>query len=365
MRWMKPGLICLLAIALTSGCMVSKKVYTQLLSQKTALDVEKDRLEMELAETRDALATARQALADTEKALSDLRTRSEKETGEQKNRILSLEREVIDLKAKYIDDMEVAEAKQSELSKSIQVLEQESSEESRILLAQLQELRDKYDRDLRAKNTEMDVLKAEHRGEVEALNNQLDQMLQIHNASVDELQRKIRELETVAAERKKSVDLLSSQADQLEQQLKEEIEKGEIRLKRFKTKTIINIDNSICFDSGSAVLKRDVKKSLRKIAETLQNFPEHDVQIEGHTDNVPIHTERFPSNWELSSARALAVLQFINGMHILAPERLSAAGYGEYHPIAPNDSGENRRLNRRVDIVILPKLEKTGGSSVQ
>jgi len=118
---------------------------------------------------------------------------------------------------------------------------------------------------------------------------------------------------------------------------------------------IINIDNSICFDSGSAILKKDVKHSLDKIAESLRDFPDNNIQIEGHTDNVPIHTVRFPSNWELSAARALAVLRYLENRKILDPQRLSAVGYGQYHPIVPNVTAENRRLNRRVDIVILPK----------
>jgi flagellar motor protein MotB len=150
------------------------------------------------------------------------------------------------------------------------------------------------------------------------------------------------------------VDVLSVQADQLEKHLKEEIERGEITLKRHKTKTIINIDNSICFDSGSAVLKKDVKKTLSKISNTLSNFPENNIQVEGHTDDVPIRSRQFPSNWELSSARALAVLGLLLQKSDIEPGRLSAAGYGEYHPIVPNDSSENRRLNRRVDIVIVP-----------
>jgi len=150
------------------------------------------------------------------------------------------------------------------------------------------------------------------------------------------------------------IDGLSVQADQLENQLKEEIERGEITLKRHKTKTIINIDNSICFDSGSAVLKKDIKKTLSKISKTLSNFPENNIQVEGHTDDVPIRSRQFSSNWELSSARALAVLRLLLEKSDIEPERLSAAGYGEYHPNVPNDSSENRRLNRRVDIVIVP-----------
>jgi chemotaxis protein MotB len=77
------------------------------------------------------------------------------------------------------------------------------------------------------------------------------------------------------------------------------------------------------------------------------------VRIEGHTDNVPIHTERFASNWELSTLRATTVVRFFIDRAGVAPERLSAAGYAEYFPRVPNDSDANRAMNRRVDIVIL------------
>ena len=77
------------------------------------------------------------------------------------------------------------------------------------------------------------------------------------------------------------------------------------------------------------------------------------IRIEGHTDDVPIRTAKFASNWELSTARASAVVAYLAGSGGLAPERLSAAGYGEYHPRVPNDNAENRAKNRRIDIVIL------------
>lgn len=343
-------LVCLL-LAAPAGCLVSKKVHTRLLSEKSALEVEKQRLERELGLTRGKLDTCEKGLTDCEGKLADVR----KENSEQKNRILALEREAVDLKAKYIDDMEVATAKQQELSRSLRTLEEQSSEESKILLAQLEELREKYDRDLKAKNAQVDALKARHRSEVEALNNRMALQAREDQATIERLEKRVVELESILEKQKAAVQDLSAQADQLEQKLKEEIEKGEIRLKRYKTKMIINIDNSICFDSGSAILKKDVKHSLDKIAESLRDFPDNNIQIEGHTDNVPIHTARFPSNWELSAARALAVLRYLENRKILDPQRLSAVGYGQYHPIVPNDTAENRRLNRRVDIVILPK----------
>jgi flagellar motor protein MotB len=150
------------------------------------------------------------------------------------------------------------------------------------------------------------------------------------------------------------VDHLTALTEQLRSRLREEIEKGEIQVQGDRTKTVINIGNRVLFDSGSAVLREDAERSLSKVTGILDQYPDNHIRIEGHTDSDSIHTERFPSNWELSTARALAVLRFFERKTELDPERLSATGYGEYHPVAPNDSPENKKLNRRVEIVVLP-----------
>ncbi len=189
-----------------------------------------------------------------------------------------------------------------------------------------------------------------HRAAFDGLKIQVEDLRALNKVLAQQL---VKEVENEKA-LKEEVNDLSDQTDQLEIQLKEEIEKGDITLKRHKSKTIINIDNRISFDSGSAVLKKGIRKSLKKISTSFNNFPDNYIQIEGHTDNVPIRSKQFPSNWELSSARSLAVLRFLLDNSKMDPGKLSAAGYGEYHPVGPNDSAENRRLNRRVDIVIVP-----------
>ncbi len=114
---------------------------------------------------------------------------------------------------------------------------------------------------------------------------------------------------------------------------------------------VIKIENSRFFASGTAKLTEDAKSILRYSAKYLKTL-KNPLSIEGHTDTVPIHTREFPSNWELSTMRALAVLRFFeeNGIN---PRRLSATGYGQYMPIAPNDLITGNPLNRRVEIVIL------------
>nr|PZN04884.1 MAG: flagellar motor protein MotB [Bacillota bacterium] len=114
----------------------------------------------------------------------------------------------------------------------------------------------------------------------------------------------------------------------------------------------------VFFDSGKANLKKEAIELLDEIAPILKKTQRH-IRVEGHTDNVPIHTREFPSNWELSTARAVNVLRYLVENHGIPPKMISAAGYGEYHPVAPNDTDQNRARNRRVEIIILSSSSMT------
>jgi chemotaxis protein MotB len=118
---------------------------------------------------------------------------------------------------------------------------------------------------------------------------------------------------------------------------------------------VITFVSEIFFDSGKDKVKEDGKATLDKVAEVLnRDVPNSGVAVEGHTDNDPIKYSGWKSNWELSSARALAVLHYLVDECKVKPQRLSANGYGEFHPVASNDSTQNKQKNRRVEIVILP-----------
>lgn len=114
----------------------------------------------------------------------------------------------------------------------------------------------------------------------------------------------------------------------------------------------VNIQESILFGSGSAIIADSGKSTLNDLGELIQQF-ENDVVVEGYTDNVPMNNSLFSSNWELSTGRALSVLRYLSEERQVDPTRLSAKGYGEYHPIAPNDTEENKEKNRRVNIVLV------------
>jgi len=122
---------------------------------------------------------------------------------------------------------------------------------------------------------------------------------------------------------------------------------------------VITFVADVLFDSGKAAIRSEAYPSLDKVAVVLkENVPELNVGIEGHTDNEPIRFSGWKSNWELSTSRALSVLHYLVNKKGIAPQRLSAIGYGEYRPVASNDTKEDRRLNRRVEVVIMPKISK-------
>jgi chemotaxis protein MotB len=115
---------------------------------------------------------------------------------------------------------------------------------------------------------------------------------------------------------------------------------------------VISLSNAVFFDSGKAEVKEEYKTALLAVAEIV-TATGHYIRIEGHTDNVPMHSDIFPSNWELSAARAISVVRLFVTETDASPEKFLAAGYGEYRPIADNSTEEGRAQNRRVDIIIL------------
>lgn len=134
--------------------------------------------------------------------------------------------------------------------------------------------------------------------------------------------------------------------------LASEIQRHAVNLTITREGLIISLQEIGFFDSGSAVLKPGGMPALRKIAAIL-SVASQNIRVEGNTDNVPIHNAKFASNWELSTARATEVLNLLITRFGIAPQRLSAAGYAKFHPVASNATIQGRARNRRVDIVVL------------
>lgn len=133
------------------------------------------------------------------------------------------------------------------------------------------------------------------------------------------------------------------------------VDAGHLKVAMRGGRMILVLSNDVLFDSGRPDLKDDGKKTLGEVARVLKGLPDRRFQVAGHTDNVAINTQRFPSNWELSAARAVAVVKLFLEQGMEA-RHLSAAGYGEFDPVATNDAPEGRAKNRRIEIALVPNL---------
>jgi chemotaxis protein MotB len=134
--------------------------------------------------------------------------------------------------------------------------------------------------------------------------------------------------------------------------------KGGIEIKRDRRGVVISLMDKFLFESGYAKLREEARPMVDAVAAAVRHFPNM-IRIEGHTDNVPIHNDEFPSNWELSSQRAVNVARYFMERHKIQPGRISTAGYAEYKPVSSNNTAEGRARNRRVDIVILNEREES------
>ena len=171
--------------------------------------------------------------------------------------------------------------------------------------------------------------------------------------------RKIQELT-------EQVDELGRARKLLEGKLSQEIQDKQVKLDMMEKGLVITVVGDLLFDSGKAKIRSEAEPLLDKVASVLkENVPRLNVGIEGHTDDQPIKYSGWKSNWELSTARALSVLHYLVNEKGISPDRLSAIGYGEYRPVASNNTKESRQLNRRVEIVILPEFTKVKETKAQ
>jgi chemotaxis protein MotB len=181
-----------------------------------------------------------------------------------------------------------------------------------------------------------------------ALDAQLAQLRQTAtDASADAAKQ--REMAAALAAEKSALQKRSAEYEALTSSLDKEIKAGQVQISELQGKVTVRMAERVLFPSGSALISAEGKSSLAKVADAFKTIHGRIVRVEGHTDNVPIHTERFPSNWELSAARAIAVVRFLQDRGV-DPAVLGAAGYAEYQPLAPNDTAEGRAQNRRIEI---------------
>jgi len=233
-------------------------------------------------------------------------------------------------------------------------------EETDNLTREYGDLKLKYEK-LTAENA---ALKAEVASEFK-VKQELEQLLKAKSdtlsQNINELRQKIAALESENKEllkaREEKVKEVSNTYEKLLQDMKSEISQGQVTISELKGKLTVNMEAAILFDSGKADIKPDGLTILQKMVETLKGVTDRAIRIEGHTDNVTIVgalTRVFPTNWELSAARAINVARYLQRQG-LDPAVLSAAAFGEYKPVSDNGTKEGRAKNRRIEITLVAK----------
>src|SRR5687767_12279091 len=175
---------------------------------------------------------------------------------------------------------------------------------------------------------------------------QSERLLKGLEESKEQIERLVAEKEAVTKAQK-----------ELESQMRAALESKDVTISELQGKLTVNILDRVLFDSGEAILKPEGKVVLDEVAKVLSNYPNRQIQVIGHTDNVPIRYNPhnpFKTNWELSSGRALAAVRYLIEKGV-DPRRLGALAYGEFHPIADNSTAEGRAKNRRIALVVMPE----------
>ncbi|MDW7710132.1 MAG: OmpA family protein [Deferrisomatales bacterium] len=165
------------------------------------------------------------------------------------------------------------------------------------------------------------------------------------------------EKERLEREKREKLDEIARTYDGLVEGMREEVERGRVTISQLKGQLSVNLLDEILFDSGSAAVKAEGREVLARVGEVLKGLEDKAIVIEGHTDDRRISGELarvFPTNWELSTARATSVVRYLQESAGIPPERLSAAGFGPYRPVGPNDTPEGRARNRRIEIQLVP-----------
>jgi chemotaxis protein MotB len=167
-----------------------------------------------------------------------------------------------------------------------------------------------------------------------------------------EAQKRMEELKKAQAQ----AEARAAQFRKLVTQFKALTDAGKLQVEIRENRMIVRLGDKILFDPGKTDLKPEGKDALTQVTEVLKSLPNRNFQVAGHTDNVPIKSKRFRSNWDLSTARAVEVTNFMIGAG-MEPKRVSAAGYADQSPVVPNDSPDNMAKNRRIEITLVPNLD--------
>jgi chemotaxis protein MotB len=209
---------------------------------------------------------------------------------------------------------------------------------------------------LQAQLDDATALNEQLRNEIKRLGGDVDKMLADKSAlshSLEEARARLEELRKAqeAAEARAAV------FQSFITKLKSMVQAGTLTITTRRGRLVLQLANDVLFESGQAEVKQAGKVALQQIATALKSITDRQFQVSGHTDNVPINTAQYPSNWELSAKRAINVVKFLVEQGVTAQE-LSAAGYGEFDPIAANTDNAGRAKNRRIEITLQPNIDE-------
>jgi len=209
---------------------------------------------------------------------------------------------------------------------------------------------------LRKQLDDQTALSGELKKRLEKLGQNVDRLISEKGALAQGLEDSKARLEELRKQRE-AADARAATFRKLVERFQSMIAAGQLKVVVRNGRMLLSLPDAVLFDSGKTELKAGGSTALAKVAEVLGTMPDRSFLVAGHTDDVPIKTPRFPSNWELSSARAIEVVNYLvsKGMK---PQVLAAAGHGEFDPLVPNDSPEHKAQNRRIEIVLQPNLSE-------
>jgi chemotaxis protein MotB len=211
-------------------------------------------------------------------------------------------------------------------------------------------------KDLEGLQQKYNALEAENRELQNRIALQETESTRLASLTAD-LKTRLHEQRTELEEKEQVIQQLVTTRRQIEDSLKDQIASQQIKIEEMAGRLKVTFVDKILFDSGSAEINPRGKELLSNFADSFKSSTDQNITVEGHTDNVgvgPRLQQRFPTNWELSTARATAVVRFLQDEAGLPPERLSAVGYSQYQPLASNDTEEGRSRNRRIEIILVP-----------
>ncbi len=322
--------LVMLCVTAPIGC-VSTETHTKAL---TELDETKKMSDRQAAEL-DALERYSQAKADQLQQLQSRLDGLEKEKRQLNSELGNVRSQITDLEQKLASGTASAQGEIAKLQKQAAALEADAARIAKEREQQRQE------------------------------QSQLTANLELERQRLKAGEAEKAQLEQEQAAKEEEIKRLTKTQEELSRSLQDEIAKGNITIQQVRDRLTISMVDRVLFHSGQAQINQDGIKVLKQVGNVLNKIADKQIQIEGHTDNVPISTklqDRFKTNWELSTARATTVVHYLINRGGVDRQYLSAVGYADTHPIASNDSEEGRSSNRRIEIVLYPKdLKKIAG----